>query len=751
MSENENLDDIQAYPVLTSKVSTLSTRRAGAPGASLAQTVQQALHEVLSWRPRASDPKGFVAALTQSFTPVEEEGRKGWEWTPHTYTIQADLGAVTGAQASIYKQATVILGEALPLLEGLKPLTACPDEENTEASRAIVESGLTELVDELGLVGGPRIQRVKTYFTILLGDSVAGIGPQDVGGQLGALRDQFGLIRDRVNTIQEEQNLTNYLVLADYVLSLKRSWDAQSRFFDRSDTDGYLGTQLVLLSRAMGTLVESVYEARDAMDSVFLSEGERQTISLDLPGGGGPITIAELLAWAERFGSEEAPRLIREGGKGGVRALRPTIDEIRGLSRLAWESSQQRSQNPVKGFHTPRVQRTWEEMTKHSDRIYHLVSQIAGTPLITCIDPCEGQRGESISAEISGEGFNRITKSGIKFGEGIKIDRAQVNKKGDVIQVEVAIADDAPLGLHDVTVTNPDKKGYTKKRAFKVIKGLWINSVEPPKGGPRVPFDVTIEGKGFDHITENGIDFGDGIRINEVKRGGGGGIKVNVTITQNTHPGLRDVTVTDPDGESYTKKYAFKVTKGLRIDSVEPNQGEPGELLLPVQINGEGFDPDSIDIISFGEGIGINVHSIQPDTLDIDVSIADDAPLGSRNVTVINQDGNKYTKSRAFKVIQRLLITSVTPNEGEQGNDIGVTIKGKGFDLNITENDIDFGDGIRINRAKRDQGGGGIKGIKVNVTITQNARLGLRDVTVTNPDGQNCTKKRAFEVIALVP
>jgi hypothetical protein len=477
MADNEHVADLQRYPVLTSETSPLATRRPGAPGAPLGQTVEQALYETLGWRPRIGDPRGFVAALSQSFASKEEQGRILWEWMPHTYAVQADLGAVTGAQASIYKQATVVRSESLPLLEGLEPLRSDYDEEDTDASRAIVKSSISELVGELGQVGGPRVQRVDTLFSILLDvgpNADTPDEPEQVDGQLGNLRERFGLERERVNTIEEEQNLTNYLVLVDYVLSLRRTWLAQRHFFDRQGTDVYLGTQLVLISRALASLVESVYEARDAMDSVFLGEAERQTIELSLEGETTPLTVAELLAWTEHFGSDEGPQLIREGGKEGVRAIRPTIDRLRGLLRAAWEMAQSpEAHNPVRGFHTPRVQRTFEELTTHADRIYDLASQIADTPLITSIEPDHGGRGTTRKVTIFGSNFSPdVGTSDIDFGDGINIECFIESPAEKKLVVEIKIECNAPIGFRDVTVTNPDPgmQSYTKLRAFEVIK-----------------------------------------------------------------------------------------------------------------------------------------------------------------------------------------------------------------------------------------------------------------------------------------
>ena len=84
----------------------------------MGQTVEAALREALGWRPRPNDPRSFSAALVQSFDRHEVDGHTESTWTPRTYAAQvtADLGAITGAQASVYSRARVALDAALPLL-----------------------------------------------------------------------------------------------------------------------------------------------------------------------------------------------------------------------------------------------------------------------------------------------------------------------------------------------------------------------------------------------------------------------------------------------------------------------------------------------------------------------------------------------------------------------------------------------------------------------------------------------------------
>ena len=403
MSNGDNarrIDDALSYPFITQEVD--SSRRSNAPGTSggsqYAQMVQGALRDILGWRTRDNDPKGFMAALTQSFEPMEVSGSTKWKWTPHTYAIQADLGAITGAQAAIYARAKVALDQSLPLLDGLKPLRSDADVEDAEAVRAIVRSNLTELVQQFGEEGGPLNTRVDGYFAMLLGEQDGGNSDVPTSdSQLGLLRETFGLERSQVNTIAEEQNLTNFLILVDYVNSLQLTWNSQSAAFDRTGSDAFLGTQSVLLARELAVVAEAVQETYFIMDSVFLGQAERNITELELHIGNTDtrIFIGELLNWVENFALEEGPRLIQEGGKDGViYSFRPTINKLTELVKAAADVSHNGSTpglsvagsvnnattNPTAAFHSVRVGRALDELSSHLEKTAERADQIKRAP-----------------------------------------------------------------------------------------------------------------------------------------------------------------------------------------------------------------------------------------------------------------------------------------------------------------------------------------------------------------------------------
>lgn len=313
-------------------------------GGSLQQIVNSAIAEVLGRNFNTSDPKAFRTSLAQAFTPQESDGRTVYVWSPRTYAVQSELGgAISGAQASLYYRATAALNSALPLLNGLTPLDPAADLQNMDAARAIVRTEIVELVNELGVDRGPRFGRVTSLFRRLLGSN--GLGTID--GQLNNLAKTFGFERRRINTVEEEQSYSNYLIILDYVISLNASWEVYKA---GREGEEYLGTQLVKLSQALSVVAESVYEVYRIMNSVFLGAAERQTVIIDfkqvswpddgevppwIPESAPPqMTLEELLSWVLHFATFEGQSLAREGGKLAIsQVVKETAEDLANLVR----------------------------------------------------------------------------------------------------------------------------------------------------------------------------------------------------------------------------------------------------------------------------------------------------------------------------------------------------------------------------------------------------------------------------------
>lgn len=398
-------DDPTPFPLLVGNVDlTTGTAPHGHPGGggygdghgamrSAGVTVSAAIRDVLGYQTKTTDAKGFVSALQRSFTCYDKTGYTVCEWTPRSYaaTIPSDLGALTGAQASIFERAKVAADSIVPLLDGLNPLASDADRQDVDAIRAIVRSRITELVTELSLEGGPRTQRVDELFERLTG-RLAGDDPffnfLNVSGELSVLRDRFGFKREEINTIGEEEDFTNFLIIVDSIASLFATWQQVRVFFDRGlalvdqdndDNAPFLGTQLVLISRQLGVVTETVKETYFAMDSVFLGPAERQTVLLDLKDEGNlrtTILLSELLDWIDRFVTEEGPHLIEEAGTDGVNAFVPTVTRLATLAVSVANLKRKKNPTVPPTFFTARVQLALQQLAGQLLRTQQLAEAV---------------------------------------------------------------------------------------------------------------------------------------------------------------------------------------------------------------------------------------------------------------------------------------------------------------------------------------------------------------------------------------
>jgi hypothetical protein len=435
-AEKKAVADLSAYPILTEEIgyppsplsrpsSGLQGPAAGGGAGGLGQVAARAIADVLGWKTNAADPKGFLGALSQSFTLTQVEGHIESKWNPKTYTVQTDLaGGITGAQASLYTRAKDAQEQCLPLLDGLYPLDPDADPEYVKALREMAKSQIVEIVKQFAVVP-PSILRVNTYFNILLGASrfnkvlmeaetdfpenkgaLAGLSkaeqkkadrilgriadeprveadPDLIGGTLGQLRNVYGIYFQKgnqnnpfSNSVDDEEDITNFRVISDYMTSLLQSWIANARYFALTlgKAPAFLGTQLILMGRQFNVVAETVNEVRFTLDSVFIGPNERQQLLLDfkeLPS----MYMEDLLREIEDFVSDEGPRLIRDGGR--IAISNNLIPVVETLIRMVREA-----RNPLNltklpdGYRTPRVRNSLDDLRDQLVQLEVLAGQV---------------------------------------------------------------------------------------------------------------------------------------------------------------------------------------------------------------------------------------------------------------------------------------------------------------------------------------------------------------------------------------
>jgi hypothetical protein len=495
----KDVEDAISYPVLTEEIgyrpSPVGIPTGGGGGfsggggvASIGQIALKAVGDVLGWKPNSADPKGFVGALTQSFTLTDVEGHVESAWTPRTYAVQTDLGGgITGAQASLYTRAKDALDNTLPLLDGLYPLDPEADPEYVKALREMARSQMTEIVKELGTVGLPSILRIDTYFRILLGQSGPPIEfePDDVDGTLGQLRDTYGIffLNNKLsNSVEDEQDITNFRVVSDYMTSLLQSWVSNRDFFRLGrDKPAFFGTQLVLISRQFNVITETVNEVRFALDSVFIGPSERQTLLLIFEDGSAPMFLEDVLVEVESFATDEGPRLLRDGGR--ISVTNNILPVVQSLQNLVEQAHDPTNINDLPdGFQTARVRRSLDDLQDQLEALIKLIRQVE-----QAVPAPEGKltiSGVTVPGNPTTYYSNNIVFSifgdGFEPGAGVTIDSttewvvpAQYVQFYSAQRIDVTIEPTTPTwpgltetGSHDVTVTNPDGESVTFFNAF---------------------------------------------------------------------------------------------------------------------------------------------------------------------------------------------------------------------------------------------------------------------------------------------
>ena len=342
-------------------------------------------------------------------------------------------------------------------------------------------------------------------------------------------------------------------------------------------------------------------------------------------------------------------------------------------------------------------------------------------PSIASISPDSGNRGKTLDVTITGNNFNGA--GSLQFGSGISVNSFTVIDSGR-IDAEISIASDAVTGNRDVSVTTP-VGSYTLSGGFTVKQALPVTVlVEPDWGRRGETLNVTLSGSNFSGAT--GVSLGAGILVNSFTVVNSGRIDASITISSDAVTGKRDVSVTTPGG-THVLTDGFTVIQALpEIASIEPNQGRQGET-LNLTITGSNFNGASA--VQFGAGISINSFNLlSSNQIAVNITIVSDAETGARDVSVTTPGGS-HTLSNGFTVKQDVpVITSVSPNSGNRGATLAVTLNGGNLGGAIS---VSFGEGIEVT---------GITSISpvqllVNLIINSNAVDGSRDISVITPGG----------------
>jgi len=336
-----------------------SRSNGGAGGNLLERQVGRALTQVMG-RSYGQSPDSFMRVLNDtfqvnrdgqvSFTPsrsaVSMYSPDGNGATPNmTAPTAAGLtGQISPEQANLYRQTSVVAGDALKVLAGLQPFAPEAETDRVDALRALVRTEISALVEEFGRLDEPRAARVQAFLDALMGSD----------GHLVALGESAvldGTVQPA--TIDDEAQLAGFALLLNYSAILQTMWNTYPKSPSEVSPFPLFGERLARASVLLPVIAEGNANLMAAMDSIGFTENERRssaTLFTALSNGAPPVsitissppapsntavtldlpdmTVNDLNEWLDRFASMEGPAILTDSGQYGLEFVTNQADDI---------------------------------------------------------------------------------------------------------------------------------------------------------------------------------------------------------------------------------------------------------------------------------------------------------------------------------------------------------------------------------------------------------------------------------------
>jgi hypothetical protein len=307
-----------------------STSSAGTEASTMVRQVERAIAQVLGRSPGRS-PDSFVSVLKDAF-PISADGRQV-VLTPSRSVVSLNsqaasnntgrpgvVGQLSARQATLYRQSSLIIDDAIKVLAGLEPFSPLADLDQVEALRPLVRSTLQTLAQEFGRVEEPRPPRVKAYLDALDRHLLS-------FGRRGYL---LGNATPPVS-ISDESMIAGYELLRNYTQQLRQIWN-QFENSDRGVNSFSLSERIERAYLMLPIVSQSNNEFEAALESVGFLETERHSVALkftqlsdyatNLVTEGRlrqeDITVYDLTEWLDNFASLEGPVVLADSGQYGL-------------------------------------------------------------------------------------------------------------------------------------------------------------------------------------------------------------------------------------------------------------------------------------------------------------------------------------------------------------------------------------------------------------------------------------------------
>src|SRR6267142_1825527 len=378
------------------------------------------------------------------------------------------------------------------------------------------------------------------------------------------------------------------------------------------------------------------------------------------------------------------------------------------------------------------------------------------------------RQGETLTITIDGANTQfRQGTTEVRFGAGISVGDGRPGAYGPVTvnsptraTAHIVIRGDADTDVRTVRIRTGDEK-FSIKDAFSVVPTATPITVVPNSGARGQTLTVTIASPDAHFVQgETEARFGPGIEVGD--EAGFGPVTVlsgtrataQLSIRSHAKLGARKVAVR-------TGKERFLLTDGFNVVAspititLAPATGQQGQKLT-VRITGTNTHfAQGVSTARFGDGISVGtadagdfgpITVTNPTTASAELTIAPDALLAARTVTV-RTNVEQVSLVDGFTVgSSPAAITSLVPSSGPQGQTIPITVTGQNTHFVQGTTQIGLGPGIIFSNVSISSG----TSLAALATIAASADLGIRTLAVTT-GSEALSLNNAFTVTAGTP
>ena len=332
-----------------------------------------------------------------------------------------------------------------------------------------------------------------------------------------------------------------------------------------------------------------------------------------------------------------------------------------------------------------------------------VVFTVNPAPALTSITPNNGMQGGTVSVTLAG---SNLTGATINPPTGITVSGVTVTASS--VTATFTISSTAPTGAQSVSVT---AGGVTSNAVtFTVNPGPSLTSITPNNGTQGAVVSVTLAGS---NLSGASINAPTGITVSGVTPTLTS-ISATFTISSTAPTGPQSVTVTS--GGVTSNSVTFTVNPAPSLTSITPNTGTQGGT-VGVTLAGSNLTGATINAPT---GITVSGVTVTASSITATFTIAGTAPTGAQSVTVTAAGGTSNPVT--FTVNPAPSLTSITPDNGNQGAVVPVTIAGS----NLTGATINAPTGITVSAVTVTA-----SSITATFTISSTAPTGAQSVTVT--------------------